>query len=203
VETLGLGEPLTSGGFVRRADGTVVLPEGTIEFLGRVAAVRDCTGKTMLQIAAILGNCDPAPAIVLPEHDVYVHTWSRVGFELTVGFGADGAARWIHEEVGGPVTERLVAAIEADAAQLEPELASVPPWRRGELRAENPHRLAYADVVTPSDTLRETEEKLRLTEEQLRITKQQLRIREEQLQTLLEELNRPQTFYGVSFPAGG
>jgi hypothetical protein len=198
VETLGLGESLTSGGYVRRADGTVLLPESTVEFMNTVAMFRDFIGKSTLDIATSLGNCDPAPAIDL-EHG-YVHTWSRLGYELVVGFGEDGRAEWIHEELGGPVSDRLLAAIEADAAMIEAKLKSVPAWHRNEYRAQNANRLGYANLMTPAETLRRTEEKLRLTEEQLQLTEEQLRLTEEHLRVALEALGSPKSFYGVSVP---
>src|SRR5205085_2554013 len=87
MQKLGPGESLTSGGYVRTAEGKVIVPDETFEFIQQVIAVGDFAGKTMPEAAAALGNCDPAPARDLKQG--YEHTWSRPGYELTIQFGFD------------------------------------------------------------------------------------------------------------------
>jgi len=87
---LGPGESLTPGGFVRQADGTVIVPQETKGLFDAWAAAGGIKGMTMAEIAQRVGNCDPVSATQWKNG--YSNTWSRPGYRISVLFGPDNRA---------------------------------------------------------------------------------------------------------------
>src|SRR4051794_30801561 len=123
---LGPGESLTSGGYIRNARGNVLVPSETFAFMRAKAAFGDFVGKTMAEIAAALGNCDPVPATDVRRG--YVHTWSRPGYELRVTFNDhDNTVRSIETKRGGVASPGLKARLaEEEEAAAEAAAAAAP-----------------------------------------------------------------------------
>jgi hypothetical protein len=110
MPNLGPGESLTSGGYVRRADGVVVITPQAKALLDNFRALGSPAGKTMAEIATVVGNCDPIPAGSFTNG--YAHSWSEPGYTVSVLFGHDNRAIGIlnnSEVLGGPPTPGLAA----------------------------------------------------------------------------------------------
>lgn len=85
------GESLTPGGFLRRADGVVVISPDGKRLLDSWRAAGSIAGLTMPEIVAKVGfNCDAVPAVSFPAG--YAHAWSRPGYTVSVLFGFDHKA---------------------------------------------------------------------------------------------------------------
>lgn len=85
------GESLTPGGFVRRADGVVLIPREALLLLDSWRAAGVIAGLTMPEVVSRVGfNCDPVPAARVPNG--YAHAWSRPGYTVSVLFGTDDKA---------------------------------------------------------------------------------------------------------------
>jgi hypothetical protein len=88
---LGPRESLTPGGFVRRADGVVIVPEETKRLIDAWANLGRVEGLTIGEIALRLGfNPDPVPAVSYSNG--YAHTWTLPGYTIGVLFGHDNRA---------------------------------------------------------------------------------------------------------------
>lgn len=110
MPTLNPGESLTSGGYVRRADGVVVVSKEAKALVEALEALGNLKGLTMAEIADRIGNCDPIPAMKYTNG--YAHSWSQPGYTFRVLFGHDHKAVGIvtgSEELGGPSTPGLIA----------------------------------------------------------------------------------------------
>lgn len=91
VRRLNPGESLTPGGFLRRADGVVVIPAESKRLYDSWCAAGSIASLTMAEIVGRVGfNCDPVPAVRFSNG--YAHTWSRPGYTIGVLFGHDNKA---------------------------------------------------------------------------------------------------------------
>lgn len=85
------GESLTPGGFVRRADGVVLIPADGKRLFDSWRGAGSIAGLTMAEIVDRVGcNCDAVPAARFTNG--YAHTWSRPGYTIGVLFGLDNKA---------------------------------------------------------------------------------------------------------------
>lgn len=85
------GESLTPGGYVRRADGVVLIPAEGKRLFDSWRAAGTIAGLTMAEIAGRVGcNCDAVPAVRFANG--YAHTWTRPGYTIGVLFGLDNKA---------------------------------------------------------------------------------------------------------------
>src|SRR5438477_11040034 len=104
MPTLGPGESLTPGGFVRRADGVVVVPAEAKHLHDRWKAAGNIKGLTMAEIVQRVGsNADSVPA--KSYNNGYSHTWSRPGYTISILFGRNNRAIGVvngSEQLGGP-----------------------------------------------------------------------------------------------------
>jgi hypothetical protein len=129
---LGPGESLTSGGYVRRADGVVVIsPEGKA-LMDAAKAAGSLKGMTMAEIAERVGNCDPIPAVTYSNG--YSHSWSQPGYTFSVLFGHDNKAIALlanSEQLGGSPTPGLQARLSTQPHKTGvPKAGSVLPRAR-------------------------------------------------------------------------
>jgi hypothetical protein len=96
------GESLTPGGFVRRADGVVIISNEGKALADGWQAAGKIGGLTVSEIVQLVGfSVDAVPAV---RHGTgYAHTWSRPGYTIGVLFGPDNRAIGIlngSEQVG-------------------------------------------------------------------------------------------------------
>jgi hypothetical protein len=113
-----------------------MVPVETENFARAVDSLGDLRGKTMAELAAAIGNCDPVPAQQVFPEEWYLHTWSRRGYCLTVCFTADYTAVDINSEVGGVDAPWAEALEQAELERRIAELQAVPPWRQREYAAK-------------------------------------------------------------------
>ena len=117
MPSLGPGESLTPGGYVRRADGVVVVtPEAAALHDATKALENSLPGMTMAEITERLGNCDPIPAVTYSNG--YSHSWSLPGFAFSILFGHDNKAVGLLNgsiALGGPPTPGLQARLASQA----------------------------------------------------------------------------------------
>lgn len=91
------GESLTPGGFLRRADGKVVVPDTTKKLIDAWSAAGSIKGLTMAEIVTRVGfNADAVPAKQYTNG--YTHTWSLPGYTVSVLFGNDNRAIGIEDK---------------------------------------------------------------------------------------------------------
>jgi hypothetical protein len=82
----------TKNGYVRRADGVVIVPDETKRLFDAWKAIRnDIVGLTLGEIAERVGfTADDAPPAF---HSAgYLRAWSRPGYTVSVLFGPDDRA---------------------------------------------------------------------------------------------------------------
>jgi len=85
------GETLTPGGFVRRADGVILVPEEAKRLHDSFRAAGNIVGLTPAEIAQRVGfDADPIPA--RRHANGYSHLWSQPGYKISILFGHDNRA---------------------------------------------------------------------------------------------------------------
>lgn len=93
-------ESRTPGPDVRAADRAIVLPDEAKALRDAWRTAGDVTALTLADIVERVGwDPDPGPAEALVA-GAYRHTWSRLGFGVSVLFGKDGLA--IHQGLALP-----------------------------------------------------------------------------------------------------
>ena len=87
------GDALTPNGYVRKPDGTIVLPKKTMKWAREWQVLGNITGLTYSELVRHVGAADGAPS---PGW----YKWSRPGYVVSVHFDVEGRALELRESLG-------------------------------------------------------------------------------------------------------